>query len=376
MTVGLIITSVALIVSVLVLDIAINVAFPYPTDHRRTANKFATYFEYGRSIEAKLRRIVQPTDEASHPVALVGWLDHICREAAPSPPGHLGMAVYGMSCSAQIAEAIHEEDPSVVPTCYGGPAAPPNHSYSCFVTQNQSQRDRNSVQVFGILASTVKGLLALGGATMAFERPFPFTFTRYVADSNERLVEIRPLVSTLEELRETLRDDVKWNKYINQLRQYDGLYDPLLMFGGLSDRSAILRMLRRAYGQHDFKRRTAKVCGGEGFGGHPQIGPVLRAMVLDFARRSRSSGQIPIVWLIHDRPYGDTLYRFLAPTLESNCIAYMSTHRVAPTSNPANFVPDGHFTHEANKRIGHEALEILRAAVSKVDSSKIIVRNA
>jgi hypothetical protein len=40
---GLVIICIAMIVLALVLDIAINVAFPYPTDPRQTANKLATY---------------------------------------------------------------------------------------------------------------------------------------------------------------------------------------------------------------------------------------------------------------------------------------------------------------------------------------------
>jgi hypothetical protein len=270
-----------------------------------------------------------------------------------------------MSFSNDIARAMQEADASIAPRYYAGPAAPPNHSYACFVAQNAARRDKNPVQVFGILASAVKGLLTLGGATTTFEKPTPFTFPRYTLGVGGRLEEVRPVVASLEDLRGALGDEARWSRYIDQLARHDLFYDPLLMRRGPADRSAILRMVRRAYAQHEFRRRAAAIEGPEGFRDHPEVGPVLQAMAGDFARRCRGAGQVPMILLIHDRPYGDALFRLLGPTLEAERVPYFSTHLVAPTSDPANFVGDGHFTHAANERIGREALRVLRAAVAE-----------
>jgi hypothetical protein len=116
-----------------VIDISINVIFSYPADPHQSAGAFPAYFDYGRSIEGKIRRMIQSTDEASDPVAIAGWPDRLCLQMPSSPPSRIGISIYGMSFSKHIGEAMQEEDASIVPTYYIGPAAPPNHSYSCFV---------------------------------------------------------------------------------------------------------------------------------------------------------------------------------------------------------------------------------------------------
>ncbi|HLL90807.1 MAG TPA: hypothetical protein VK324_16010, partial [Tepidisphaeraceae bacterium] len=199
------------------IDAAINVAFRYPADPKQQAGSLPTYFEYGRSIEGKLRRMVGPTDAKSDGLVTAGWPDRVSSAVASPPPGKLGVAVYGMSFSNQIARAMQELDPSVAPTMYAGPSAPPNHSYACFVAQNDGGRERNPVQVFAVLASSVKGLLTLGGSTTTFEKPAPFTFPRYTLGANGSLTEIRPIVATVEDLRAAVADDAKWTAHIEQL---------------------------------------------------------------------------------------------------------------------------------------------------------------
>src|SRR5919202_1452964 len=59
-----------------VFDVSINFLFPYPSDpHVTSPGQLKVYFEYGRSVEGKLSRMVGLTDEASSPIAQAGWLD-------------------------------------------------------------------------------------------------------------------------------------------------------------------------------------------------------------------------------------------------------------------------------------------------------------
>jgi hypothetical protein len=267
-----------------------------------------------------------------------------------------------MSFSNHVAEAMHEADAAFVPTLYAAPSAPPSHSYACFLKAHADRADENPVQVLGVLASSVKGLLTLGGATRSFEAPNPYTFPRYTLAPDGQLTELRPVIGSVEDLRAALADDARWAAHVDQLAQHDRFYDPLLMGGAAADRSALVRMARRGYAQHG-SRAVAKG-GADGFGDDPEVGPVLRAIVRDFARRSRAAGRVPFVLLIHDRGYRDELHRLLAPALEADGVPYVSTHDVAPTSDPSNFIGDGHFTRDANRRIGQRAATTLKAALA------------
>jgi hypothetical protein len=62
---------------------------------------------------------------------------------------------------------------------------------------------------------------------------------------------------------------------------------------------------------------------------------------------------------LHDGSSGDALFRLLSPLLVAQAVDYVSTHEVAPTGNPANFVGDGHFTPQANLRIAEELRKVL-----------------
>jgi hypothetical protein len=91
----------------------------------------------------------------------------------------------------------------------------------------------------------------------------------------------------------------------------------------------------------------------------------MRALIVDFAKRTRSAGQIPIVILIEDQGSAQNLANIATSTLISNGIPFISTSTVAPPNDPANFVADGHFTTTANQKIVQAVLALLRAEASR-----------
>ena len=70
-----------------------------------------------------------------------------------------------------------------------------------------------------------------------------------------------------------------------------------------------------------------------GFANDPDVGPVLAAIVREFAARCRAEGQVPIVILLQDQRPGDALTTLLGPTLEAAGVAYVATNDVAPPEN-------------------------------------------
>ena len=124
-------------------------------------------------------------------------------------------------------------------------------------------------------------------------------------------------------------------------------------------------MLRRAWGQRALRNRTASLHPEAGFDGAPELTAVLRSILIDFARRARAAGQLPIVVLIEERGYGGVLPALLGSTLRENQIEFVATGDIASTDNPHNFVPDGHSTTPV-------FVEIARAILHIINRSSIV----
>jgi hypothetical protein len=348
---------------VALIDLAVNLAFPLPPDPKQRPGTLANYFDYGRSVEGKLRRTLGPDDAHASDVSVAGWLDRECGRPIAGESGRTTIAFYGMSFSNDVGDALAKIDPTVRPAFFAGPAAPPSHSLACFRMQQahsaMAQDDHSSVQVLGILASSVKGLLSMTGATTGFEAPAPFTYPRYRVAADGQLQEKQPLVRSSEDWRRTLADPVRWRAFRQQLAANDAFYDPLLFEQNWYDRSSLLRMMRRGYAQQHTRALANGVLGPDGYSERMETSRLLGAVALDFARRARAAGKRPIVLLLHDGSSGDALFRLLSPLLVAEAVDYVSTHEVAPTGNPANFVGDGHFTPLANRRIADELRKVL-----------------
>ena len=104
-----------------------------------------------------------------------------------------------------------------------------------------------------------------------------------------------------------------------------------------------------------------------GYLANPDITPVMRAMLRDFARSARAQGKAPMVILFQDRGMGaDSLYRMLGPELERGGVAYVRTDQIAAVSDARNFVADGHFAPEATRRIA----EAVHAEIARIVGQK------
>lgn len=345
------------------LDAATGFAFRYPSDPRVLPNEPQAYFEYGRSSEGKLDRMLGHSDADAAPIVAAGWIDRDCDGPIEAPAeGRLGVTLHGMSFTNHIATALEAVDARIVTTTRSGPAAALNHSYACFVRIDESGGDANRVQVVGILASSVYRMLSMTGVTTAFEAPTPYTYPRYRLSSTGRLVEEQPIVRS----PDGWRDPVKRQAFEAQLATSDAFFDRWLMDSGPSDSSVVVRMLRRAYAQHRLASIVReRVADANGFLDRSDLGPLMLALLEDFARRARMRGGLPIVVLIQDRPGVDALFRFLAPGLVRAGIPFVSTHDLVPTTDPANFTGDGHFIPAADRRVAERLHSVIVANIQR-----------
>jgi hypothetical protein len=352
-------TGMYTLLSLIALDVAINVLFRYPADPLNTnPGSFNLYFDYGRSLEAKIFRQLGKTDSQSALIAQAGWLDTQGQDEPTQPKAGSDMlvALYGMSFSNQVGDALQKIDPKITTRMIAAPYAPPNHSFAAY----QQDRPRHSAKVviFGILASGVQGLDSMTGMTLGGEVPAPYTFPQYDLVKGQ-LKPVSAKIQTLAQLRTARDNPQQWQAFVNQLAERDRFYNPLTFQQNLIDQSAILRTARRAWAKKQRDQVSQSIHTSAGFNPQWRQIPVLQQMVTEFAAEAKQDGALPIVLLIQDQGYDDHLFNVLQSTLAQTGIAYVSTHTIAPTSDRQNFVADGHFTTAANQRIAAKVLEVI-----------------
>jgi Na+-transporting methylmalonyl-CoA/oxaloacetate decarboxylase gamma subunit len=358
--------------TLIALDVAINLLFPYPADPLNTSpGAMNLYFDYGRSIEGKVSRQMGKTDETTAPIARVGWLDAHLGDGEPIQPAPgkpLLVAIYGMSFASNVGQALLKLDPSITLRVIAGPAAPPNFSFAAY----EADRDRHQAKVviLGILASSVKGMGAMTGMTWGAEVPAPYTFPKYAIEADQ-LKAIQPAINSLTELRTALNQPQQRDAFVDQLREQDQFFDSFVFEKNLLDASAIARMIRRAWAKSHQDNITSQIHTPTGFNPNWNQTPVLKRMVEEFATTAKQDGRVPIVLLFNDQGYDDHLYRLLKPTLEKNQIAFVSSHDVAPANDRSNFVGDGHFTPAVDQRLAEKVLAVVNQSLERSTSAAL-----
>ena len=301
----------------------VNRLFPLPSDPRVEAkSRLQVYFNYGWSVEAKLRREVGPTDETGAPLMLSGWIDRIVeptsrRDTEPTP-GNLLASFYGMSFSGDIAQAMAELDPGIRLRTFGGPAAPPNHSYAIY---DLDRGGRSDVVVLGILASSVQGLATNNAMTWRFEGPAPFTYPRYFAGAAGAEAEWPTGARSKTSCAAGRPGSVAGVSLIDP-GDRRLLYNEFLLRHDVGDYSALVRMVRRAVAQRRQASRIGQIHGPSGFVADSPVIESLRVIIAAFAANARRDGKVPIALLIQDQGYRDHLYKALEPLLTGDKIPY------------------------------------------------------
>jgi hypothetical protein len=342
-------------------DLGVGRLFRPPADQRAHPSTLQRYFDYGRSVEGKLRRMVKPEDDRSAPIVLTGWLrgpDIEQQPRHPSAPGHLFVAAYGQSFLADVLASAREIDPALEWRILGGPAAPLNHLYKRYQLDRQVHQAK--VVVLGVLASSVAELATLTPMTSGFEGPTPYTYPRYRLDG-AGISEVPAPLEDLPALRRALAKRDAWSSFRASLAASDSAFFPAVFDADLFDASTIGRLVRRALGHRHQISFEARYHDQSGFTNADHLVEVGRALLADFGNTAHADGRIPLVVLFDDRGYTGQLEAAFASTLEAAHISYVSSHTVAPASNLANFVADGHFTPQVDHQLGRMLLDRIRS---------------
>lgn len=347
------------VAALVALDLGLGAAFRMPSDARTPPSTLAQYFDYGRSLESKLRRMAGPADSLANPMAPVGWLDARSWPAPePLAAGHRRVTVLGQSFTFAVADSLAPLEPTWAIRRLGAMAAPASHLVALWTLDRT--RVHSDVVVLGVLASSVRGMDAASGSTWTFESPYAYTYPRW-RPSGDSLSAAWPSVRSLAGLRATLADPQALRAWRRELAQQDAWYSPSLAHAGAADVSVFGRLLRRAWAQRHLRERTARVHGPRGFVESAEGVVVLRRMVERFAAGVRADGGVPVVLLLHDRGYDDHLARALAGALEHGRVPVVSSHRLVSAADPRSFVADGHYVAAANGRIARAVAEAVAA---------------
>jgi len=205
------------------------------------------------------------------------------------------------------------------------------------------------------------------GANIYFDLGHPYTFPRYYVD-HEKLLRIDPPFISEDGYQEYRHNKEKWNSYIAWLKKNDRFYDAFIFKKNISDYSALLRVLRRAYAQILHDRAYNSVLTNHGFREDSHEINTLRRMAAEFAETARAQNRIPIIFIVNNRNCGDYLYRALKPVLEGEKIPFLSSHIICPPDDPRSFLGDGHFVPEKDNELAKEMISLIEKERSRQKS--------
>lgn len=342
------------------IDVAINLAVDPARPWGDRITGLSRYFNHGRSIEGKLVEALGPRADRPHSVVRAGWIDPEEYRRLPDKPAEgrdLLVAVYGQSFAFNAAGAVGQIDGRITLRMIGGPAAPLSHSLAAH--RADAPLRRADVVLVGVLASSLAKSESISGLSWTFESPAPFTFPKYELRAGA-LLEERPVLQTEAQFRAALRERGEaWDQFKAQLEKNDRGFDRVAFEASVLDRSAIVRLLRRAWvAHHQAYPTNADDPAADHF--DPARIALAHAMLRSMKQTADRANERLVVVLLHDRGHRDSLHRALAPELERLGIAHVSTHTLFSSADPRMFVADGHYTEAANTRLARAIHQVIR----------------
>ncbi len=315
------------------------------------------------------------TNVESAPIISFGWLKsetNTSKDRKRLKPDESLVAVYGMSHTQMLGEAIPKVNSNYVIRSITAPGAVPTWTFTAF--KLDMNRCRPDVAIFGIMTDSVPLISATSGATAYFDMSYPYTFPRYIVNDGN-LHAVYPPFASVEEYRDYFYNQVKWSEYRSWLEKYDSFYDPLLFEMSPFDRSSIIRIMRRAYFEYRRKERVDTIYGKEGFNTKSDEVTVLRLIVRDFAKSARERNIIPVIYIVNNQGRSDHLYKILKPALAADNIPFFSTHTICPPDNPKIFLANSHFTPDKDLEIAREVINIIKRERNKLLNKSKSINN-
>ena len=342
------------------LDILINLVFPYPDDPRDTSpGAVALYFDYGRSMEGRLRRATREDREETAPITLAGWYDPLVVDTYPGQPDGARVTVYGMSHAMRLADAFRQVAPDYTVRTVGAPGATTNWAYGAFL-RDEGKRE-GDFAVLAIMASNLP--MIVSSAPMNWNPSFalPYTADRFYLQDGELRRDTPPYAS-FEGYVRTLNDPVEWDSALSWFEKNDPYFESIRIRQTWLDNSAIFRLIRRGWMQREDRMRGSSVISAVAHDPEAEAIRVANAIILDFAEKARAEGIIPVVYIVDSFGYGDQMPRALQDTLARKRILYLASHELVDPTDASGYLPDSHFT-DNNDMVLARGLKQIRLSI-------------
>lgn len=333
----------------IMLDVAASMAFAYPADVKNVnPGQLPLFFDYGRSMEGRLRRMTRANPRETAPITLAGWYRPLQAVDRPAKPGGFVVTIYGMSHAVRLADALERVSQRYSARSIGAPGATTNWSFGAF--RRDVGRRRSRVVVLALMSSTLPNITSLSPMTWNTSFPLPYTQDRYLLNRG-RLTVIVPPYDSFGGYVATLSSPQKWASALEVFKRYDPFYEPWLFKATPLDHSALVRMARRGWGNRRDREQATAVLSKIGFDANSEPIRLANAIILAFATEARRDGQLPVIYLVNNLGYGNQLRRAMQQTLDKNQIPYLSSDSVVDPSDPSNYLPDTHFTNLNDEKL-------------------------
>jgi len=355
-----------IILYLVLIDIAVNIVFRFPSNPQKTPPSFLQgYFEYGRSVEGKFDSMIKAARLQAEPTLGYGWLKRKSNDSQPQKA--IGdktlVAVYGMSHTKLLGEAMAHVDNKYMIRSITAPGAPLGWSFTAYDMDKDNHKA--DVVILGIMTDNVALLGATSGATTYFDSGHPYTFPRYLVDKGQ-LKQKYPPFFTEEGFAQYFTNEHKWREYRKWLADNDKFYDTFLFRNTLADHSAFLRVMRRAYAEMIKNRITKNIYTKDGFDFNSEEIKILRAMIVEFSQSARAQNKIPVIYIVNEEGRSDHLYRAVQSVLDKYKIPYLSSHIICPPDNSRVYSgKNSHFTPAKDIELAKEMIKIIEGEMVK-----------
>ena len=352
-------------------EAVVAMKFSMAPGDRSPSGTLTRFFSYGYSAESKLDRAVGSAGETPEPLVLAGWPDQELRapaDAAQWNDANARVIFYGMSFTNRIGNAYARANPEDAVLLRAGPAAPLNHTADLFA-RDPYRADASTV-VVGVLSSSIPHLKSMTGFGWTPENPAPYAFPSHRIIDGERITHT-PVIGTRDAFIAAWRSkSPALKEHIASLREHDAYWDPLTFNANMLDRSAFVRLVRRAWASRGVARVKKSIYSARD--GYREDDPALAAVpgLLESMRAdAESAGQQFIVILLHTQGEPGHLDGWLAGDLRDRGVTVISTVDHFDSLDPQNFLGDSHYTAELDMRLAAEVAASITSSRSPAQQS-------
>jgi hypothetical protein len=346
------------------IDVFINLAFGFPTNPKAIPSRLQLYFNYGRSQEGKLSQITRADPKQTAPITLNGWYDPIQVEDLQGDPLAPVVTFYGMSHAVRLASALKRVSNRYHVRIVAAPGATTNWAYGAYLRDHGGNVSR--VVVLAFMSGNLPMINTMSAMTWNTNVAIPYTSDRFYLDG-DKLKRATPPYTSFGEYVRAFFDKKLWAASQAKFRKWDAYYNSFIMDADVLDRSAFVRLLRRAYAQREQRDLKHSVLDHSGFNPQSEEIKVAQKIVREFAADARRRNIVPVVFIANLLGDSDYLFEALEPALRHDNIPYLSSHTIASPNDPRSYLPDTHFTIAKDDEMAGALVKILDRQLASSD---------